>query len=304
MPNLVCNHRFVFNSLVIALLASAATVCMAAPPALETTDAGWFVAKVKTVVDEGQLFYPQQVERTLGLQIRRTDEERIAQPPQCSMPSDERSVISTRFEIANGWFKPGSNSLQDMKIPRAFINPATVVGRPAINYSMHDITYCQGDRNVLRRTEAELSFGGLSGFACLTPGQLKTLMNAESIQATDGVSISRYAAPGNDLYQTTVDFVFRMGAPCAVTATIRQDSRLGYRQLRAEAKSKSCGDSFIRRFCATLPNLLLTNLDRLDEDRIKACGTLESFFQNEPSTGLPPPPEPKRNPGTLLCPEK
>jgi hypothetical protein len=191
-----------------------------------------------------------------------------------------------------------------MKLPRAFINPASEVGEPEIAYEIFETAYCIGERNVLHRTEAVLSFGNLSGFACFTPSGLATQINAEHIQATDGVSISRYTAPASDLHRTSVDFIFRAGAPCAVAARIEQDSRFGNRQLRAEARYRSCARGFIRSFCATRPNLILTNLDKLKEDEIKACGPLESFFQNEPLTGVPPPPEPKRETSGLLCPEQ
>src|SRR6266404_929264 len=147
--------------------AAPTTPTPASPPAIENKDASWFVAKVKTIVDAGELFYPEQVERTLGLQMQRTDKERIAQPPECSGASAKSSVISSDFTIADAWFRSGPGGVPQMKLPWAFINPASAVGEPAIAYKIFETAYCSGERNVLQRTEAVLSFGNLSGFACL-----------------------------------------------------------------------------------------------------------------------------------------
>jgi hypothetical protein len=138
-----------------------------------------------------------------------------------------------------------------------------------------------------------LSVNNLSSFACLTPEKLKAWINAEFHEATDGVSLSGYSGAPNDQHGIYLEFVFRMGAPCALGATIRQKDRDGLRYRRAWTKLRVCIESAEEKYCATKPDATSAEFDEVTRTAKAACGDLETIYQNEPLTGRAPAPQPR-----------
>lgn len=259
---------------------------VSASPLSENSDAARLLLKIKAIIDKGLLYEPQEMARTLQLQMRFKEEPANIARQTCPDGSAGTQTMMTTAEIDNTWFKPGPEGIQHMKFPQAFINPAGEVGAPTVSYETFKSRRC-GDKDY-DRVEAQLSFNNLSGFSCLTPDRLKTLINANYSMATDGVSVSSYAAPANDRYGSSVDFIFRMGAPCALGATIRQNTRDGQRERRAFSNWRWCSVRADHDFCATHAALKPEESDLLRRNSEAVCGTEESFLAKEPLSDLPP----------------
>jgi hypothetical protein len=257
----------------------------------ENADARSFLTRLKTIVDEEELFEPDKVAKTLGATVRgHTDKDFPAR--NCSGLYGDRSFVAKTYDIENSWFKPGPEGVQRMKVPSFFINPAGEVGNPSIKYDICLGTYCHGEEKI-HSSSAVLSFGGLSSFSCLTPEVLKKFLGIDTHEATDGVSVAHYFGRENDRYGTDLTFYFRAFAPCAVGADIRQEEERGNRQRRAFQKYRVCVDRANHEFCVKHPDLNPGEADRLVDDANKVCGTLLSFISKEPWTGESPPPLPE-----------
>lgn len=263
----------------------------AQPAAIDNSDGSRLVAKLRTVADRGLLYEPQAMAEVLGLKVHFSEERKTLELGKCSDGRDRplTKITSGRFE--NGWYKPGPEGIQNMKLPQAFINPAGQAGEPSISYEMYRSTRC--DDGDYERIEARLTFDNLSGFSCLMPDRLKTQIGAEYYMATDGFSGSIYRPPATDRYGVTLDFLFRMGAPCALAARIDQETRRGKREERALAKWAWCVFRAKQEFCQTHRDLKPEENDQLKTVARKACGTEETFLQKEPLSGPPADPLPK-----------
>lgn len=107
--------------------------------------------------------------------------------------------------------------------------------------------------------------------------------------ATDGVSLSSYSPPATDAYGVSLEFTFRAGAPCAVAASIRQDSRSGFREQRAFAKWRACRDKAKADYCAAHPGLRSSDRGALQSHEVRACDDQQIYIAREPPGGGPPP---------------
>jgi hypothetical protein len=105
--------------------------------------------------------------------------------------------------------------------------------------------------------------------------------------------VSSYSGAPNDQYGIYLEFVFRMGAPCALGATIRQDDRSGLRYRRAATKLYACIESAENELCATKPDATSAEFDEVTRTAKAACGNLETLYQSEPLTGRAPAPQPR-----------
>lgn len=262
------------------------------PPASSNDgDVETLLAKVKVIADGAQLFEPDQLEKTLGLKIRGyTDKKLLAR--DCST-GDSSSVIRT-YDIENAWFKAPSGRLP--RIPSTAINPGGQAGEPAIAYATYFKTRCYNSEHV-RSDSARLDFHNLEDFVCVTRDMLEKQLGVEFVDGSHGAVVGYYSGPGNDRFGTTAQFLFThfaIGTACAVSLSIEQNERLGYRQRRAFQKYQVCAEHAKNEFCAKTPGVKPNESNRLNEYAIKVCGTELSFIQKEPWTGEPPQPLPKR----------
>jgi hypothetical protein len=260
-------------------------------------DGSWLLLRLRKIADKGSLFSADETGAELDLKWKATERETLKQPPDCRNPYFDRSRIVTTYEATQSWYKPTAEGIAHMKIPGAFINPPGESGDAKMTYTVSRSTNCTGNFKIMNRTVATLEFGGLPAFACITGDQLRHLMNAEYLPATDGVGSFHYKGNVDDDYGTSVEFAFRMGAPCALAATVTQDQNAGYRRQRAFIKFRACGDAADHKFCSNHAPFTWADGDVQDEmanSEVAACGGLSSFYENEPASGQSPPPSPAR----------
>jgi hypothetical protein len=297
----MCWNAFNFHACVagmaFAILAVVAIESGAAPtPSASSTgtrDGQWLATHLKAVIDQGDLYRPEQLARTLDLVIQGSESSTFNPSPNCSQRYGDRSFVHTNYRMHGDWYKPTSEGIQHMKFPQAFINPAGEVGDPRIKFESFYTTSCNQNSALTHETSASLGLSGLSSFSCFTRERLKALINADFYMATDGVALSVYSGPPNEQYGISLEFSFRMGAPCALGASIRQEDRSGMRYERAWAKQRSCLDRAEKEYCAVHTTATLDELNEANRLAETACGNLESFYQREPLNGRPPPTRPR-----------
>jgi hypothetical protein len=268
-----------------------------ADPQPTPKNAEWLLAHLKFLIDEGKLFDTVAVGKVLDINLQGKETEMVRQPADCSNPHSDKSDLLQKFEVSAVWFKESSEGVPHMKYPGISINPAGAVGEPRIFYKVFKTTNCSGKFTLPVQESARIEFTGLSTFACLTAHDLANSLHTEFQMATDGVSLSVYRPKPNDRFGGSIEFLFRFGAPCAISATLTQDEAAGYRALRAMAKFKACTDRADRAFCATHPSFTWGEGDKIDEmqeSAVKICGGFDSFYKKESLSGEPPPPPPPR----------
>jgi hypothetical protein len=278
-----------------SLLFGFASASVDVEPRSSVKDGAWLLRQLKALADDEAFLSLDKVGTALSFTLDGTSHEIVPQPPNCSNPHSDKSRIVTDYLIKNSWYRLTSEGLPHMKFPGAFINPPGEVGDPQIAYHIMKTASCSGKFDVANRSSAEISFSGLPAFACLSPSDLKNQLHAEYQMGTDGVSVSTYQAVANDQFGTRITFFFRMGAVCALSAQIEQDSEFSYRYLRAAAKFKDCTKHVDHDFCATHPPFSWGEGDKIDEMNeaaAKVCGGLDSFYEKEPPSGDAPPAQP------------
>jgi hypothetical protein len=175
-----------------------------------------------------------------------------------------------------------------MAIPSFTINPAGFVGSPVVSYQNLQSIACTNSADVHILKETRLDFSNLSSYVCLTPGVVQTLLpEAKFQQATDGVSQISYQDALDDNAGTTVLFVYRFGASCALAASIGRDQKAGLRYKRIEFKHQECSGPVIRDFCSAHPHVQCGN-EMMDAQIDRVCGTLNELYEGEPPTGKAP----------------
>jgi hypothetical protein len=180
-----------------------------------------------------------------------------------------------------------------MQIPPAFINQGHVAGKPEVRYEAYRSVQCKSPSYTSIR--ARLSFNNLSGFSCLTPDRLQRLIGAKFEMYTDGVSGSTYSPPATNVYGVSLEFIFRLGAPCAVGASVELDSRGGFREQRAFLKWRACLDKAGKEFCAARGGKAVYSDLRQHQDA--SCES-QQYIEREPLEGDPPGPWPDSQPTT------
>lgn len=249
------------------------------------------VRLLKQIADEAVLIDPERMAKELNIEMKFTTRNRNDFTEKgCSVQGQYKVFSVTEATVGDSWFKPTPEGVQNMEVPRAFINPAFITGAPEVAFSLYRTVDCASPNYL--ELESTLSFANLSGFSCLTPDRLQKLIGAEYRMATDGVSISSYSPPPTEAYGVVLEFGFRVGAGCAVGASIRQDSRDGFRERRAFIKWRACIDKARADYCAAHPDVKSQPDGRslVHDAEQKTCGDQRSFLAREPTgTGSPGP---------------
>lgn len=236
---------------------------------------------LKKISDEALLLEPERMAKELDIPMTfETKPSRYRSKP-CEEGGDQKSSLVTTATVAASWYKETPEGIPDMKIPPAFINPAAAAGKPEVHYDAYRTIRCKSPSYT--HIESRLSFGNLSGFSCLTPERLHKLIGAEYDLATDGVALSSYWPPPTYAYGVVLRFTFRAGAPCAVAASIEQDSRTGLREKRAFLKWRACYDNARRAFCEA--HGWKATHDQLSRHGAAACADREVYIEREPVEG-------------------
>jgi hypothetical protein len=252
----------------------------------------WLLTSLQQLTAEGALFDPMRVEQVLHLRLKTSRREGVPQPADCSNSRGNRSLTIVEQSSRPDWLRPTAEGIKDMPIPAFFINMAGVSGDPAFYYTEYEAKACSDRYSLPDTREANLSINGLPALACLKRDDVDKRPGAKPVQATDGVDMIVFEALDNDQKAATLTFVYRAGAPCALSAEIHEWYRLGYRYQRAAAKWATCYDATKHRYCALNGPITWDDgekLHALEEAAITSCGSLSSYYDKEPVFGPPPP---------------
>lgn len=206
-------------SFVILVLATAwmlATNAAANPADADVRPA--FFLRLQALADKTDLFDPVAVATVLGTTLQTTTSTRSDSCYQ----SNERSPATTIHAVPDGawWYRVLPTGVRNMPIPAFMINLASTSSDASFDYKIVKRQECPGTA-VRERTEANLGFGGLPSFACITQDDIRRLLPAAQLRmATDGVFFFTYEGHPDDHAATQLDFAFRAGAPCALGASL------------------------------------------------------------------------------------
>jgi hypothetical protein len=175
-----------------------------------------------------------------------------------------------------------------MAFPAFAINPSDMSGDPTFLYTEYKVVACSNRYGIGETHGANLSINSLPAFACLQRGILEQQLGVKGTQATEGVDLVIYEVPGNDQRAAALQFIFRAGAPCALSAEIQQNYRMGYRYQWAAPKWQTCSDEANRQFCTANGTFTWSDggkLNTMKEAAIKVCGTMAFQYSRKPTSG-------------------
>ncbi|HEY2404092.1 MAG TPA: hypothetical protein VGI23_27310 [Steroidobacteraceae bacterium] len=257
-----------------------------------------FLGRLRDLALAGQLFDTQVTAATLGFSFEESAREVPLPFPDCRDGTKATTQVTTVSVSDNSWFHTLPSGAGHISIPAFMINLAAVSGDPTFDYRIFHSLQCTESRRLRDKTEAVLSFGGLPAFTCLTPANIQAaLPKAVLVQATDGVFMVELQGRQGDDSGTMLTFHFRAGASCALGAEVKQDQETGLRYRRALYRYSKCREPSDRDFCSTHPNIGWSNSEAIDQMNLQAderCGTVDSLYRQEPSSGMPPPPIERR----------
>jgi hypothetical protein len=255
------------------------------------------LGRLREAAEWGNLFDPQSLGKLLEMDLHAGMKPAYGSPRDCGDGSISTAAVTTGSPT-DTWFHTLQGGSGHLSVPAFTINPATTTGDPVVEYKMYHSVHCRDWQRLQDATEAEISFGNLPAYACVTVADIRTAIpHAQFIPATDGVYLVSLQGRLNDDSGTKLTFNFRWGVDCALGASIRQDQEDGLRNRRAQYKFAACRGPVERQFC-------LSHGDFGWEDReaLKAmatlvyekCGTTTTFYLKEPLTGQAPTELPSR----------
>lgn len=248
----------------------------------------WLLDSLQRLADEGALSEPNRVAQLLDVQIApATPREVYDQPAACRSPTTGRSLIVSKYSAIPPWLKPTSQGVQGMFIPEFMINKAGTSGDPSLTYNESNWRPCSDRYNFLAdNREATLTIGGLPAFVCYKRLELEQRFGERERPHTDGVSSVDYVVNNHDDRSTYLSFTFRVGAPCALSATLNQGVQKSRRWDRANSKWQQCRKNSESRYVE-----LHGPVNILDDEAVApmreavadACGSLGDYYVREPT---------------------
>lgn len=287
----------------IAILAACLPCRMAAAsaPASTTDVRPEFIQRLKAVADDGDLFDPSSIAPMLDMGLRTETSEQME---KCSGQAGQtRRQTTMALPGDSSWYRPLPTGVGDMEIPAAFVNPASKAGIARLDYKIEHKLDCDRGYELTDSTKAQLLFAGLPSYACFTPADIRKLFpEAKFEMATDGVSSFRYRGRVDDDAATSIEFLFRMGAPCAIAADVSKDQSQGWRAERARIKRMQCIDKASRAFCAAHGPISWSDGDAvaaMQRNYLSSCESIAALVAKDREPGTPPPPPPPRAGGSF-----
>jgi hypothetical protein len=217
-----------------------------------------FIDRLKSVSDSGKLYELDRLTQLLQVSFSVKSDILVPEPSECGekMGMQERqNVIASA--TSESWYRSSKVGVKDMSIPGFAINPPSrLTDAPQINFEFLQLTYCNDPNVTLRTTRrANLRFSNLPAFLCISASDINTLLpTAVYHQATDGVSFYWYKGNVNERNATSLEFMFRVGAGCAISADIAQDDRQGTRYQQASSTQRTCRVALeateLKEFCS------------------------------------------------------
>ena len=239
------------------------------------------VRLLKKIADEALVLRPEDMAKELNIPMTFETKPSATLSTDCRVGGSYKTFLVTTAKVGESWYKETPEGMPNMEIPPAFINPGSVAGKPRVGYEMYRTAQCS--RPNYTNIESRLSFGNLSGFSCLRPDRLKMLIDAKYEMATDGVSLSMYGPPDTYAYGVTLQFVFRLGAPCALGASVDLQTRDGLREKRAFLKWRACFDNARKVYCEA--HGWKATQTELSDHGDGACESREAYIDREPVEG-------------------
>ena len=282
----------------IALL----TCCSAEQPASQLkSDAGYisqlrrvqnpgpsgsrFLSIVRRLASSTDIYDPDAVGSALSLKFVELDSSTAPYQPGCPNSYAEKANSTRIFNPVNSWFKESPDGVPEMFVPAMFINPSYNQGKPHLSYSITRTEMCTGRMDPRNFYNSAIEFENLSGFACLKADELMHELHAQYQIATDGFSSYTVSGQSTDKFGSGVTFEFRAGAPCALSATVWQSDKAGFRYNRAYAKFRVCKKSALAQFCKANAHRGMDFFQALDDEYYEKCGGIGDFYDQEPQTG-------------------
>jgi hypothetical protein len=247
------------------------------------------LSRVSQLATRGNLFEPDSVAQILDMKLNAQTETRA--PRDCGDGTATRMEITTVTPSEPSWFRELPSGAGHIDIPAFMINPASKSGDPKFEYRVYHTVECRDWPRLRDHKTAQVTFNGLPAFSCLTPSDIqREVPRIRPVTATDGVFLMHLDGRIDDDVAVTLRFFFRAGAACALAADVSQDQQGGYRYLRAQAKYEACREPSDRDFCSKHPNIAWGDRELLRNMVLQAyerCGTIDTFYNKEPSTGEP-----------------
>lgn len=258
-----------------------------------------FLARLRRLAREGNLFEPESVARILNMKFQTGPAPYQPEPVACGDGKTKSFSGIVLTPSQDTWYRTLPTGAGHIDIPAFTINPATTTPDAAIEYRIDRSISCVDYPRLQDQKYAHIWFMGLPAFACLTPANiLAEIPEAHFETYTDGVAEMVVDGRVNDDYGVRLNFGFRAGTGCAVTAGIKQDQEEGRRYLRANYDFEMCRRNIVREFCAQDSSFSYDNREKYKALVIRVyqrCGTTHTFYLKEPSNGKAPLKPPERN---------
>ncbi len=258
-------------------------------PALDKPADGMdLLARVKTLVDRGELFDAAAVARAIPSDrpIKAVD---VYHRGMCQ-PGFLRDVRTTRRAFTS-WFHNMPSGRPHL--PYHAIGPFGhdgITGDPAGSYMLMDEQFCSDLLNLAAERSALLRFSNLPGFSCLTMQQVSSVMRVTDDRATDGGGIYPYKPPAHREYGARVSISFG-GSQCVDGFSAEQDQQWGTRYVNARRAFRQCTYVADRKFCAANPSFDWGDgrkLDLMAGSSAKECGGFGRYYREarSPKAGI------------------
>src|SRR6185312_14545520 len=157
-----------------------------------------FLLRLRYLAEQGQLFDPAAVARSLGMDAHKSVRTNTL-PVPCEDGSRATLDVTT-LEVPNpSWYHALPSGAGHIAIPAFTINPATVSGDPTFEYHLTVSHLCPQYLHLSSSTTASVTFDGLPAYSCITPGDIAArIPSARTVVATDGVFMVDVAGKVDD----------------------------------------------------------------------------------------------------------
>ncbi|MBN6207480.1 hypothetical protein JYK21_13480 [Ralstonia pickettii] len=258
-----------------------------------------FFRRIKALADTGNLFDVKSASEMLGIDFITTESEKQPQPPRCSDIDVTQSFkVTTATTSGPTWYRTLPTGEHHMELPAAGINPAATVGDAKLGYTITRHVLCNDAYNLQDHTNAEIMFGGLPSFACITPATIRAMLpESRAVLATEGITLYSYSGKVTDGFGIELVFTFRPGADCAVYVQLKQDQNTGLRFRRAQAKHLNCKALASKDFCATHSPIGWDSSAQVELEHhvAQVCPSIDYLAKQDREQGTQPVPWPKMN---------
>lgn len=246
------------------------------------------IARLQVLADSGRMGDPDFVARTMGVTFSPADEQ--STPPIMAPCAPGLTALPwhsvTRHPDPAIAPKPTPFGRARMAVPAFTINPGgKVAGKPALTYAVRTEHDCTGYVSLATEQTAEISFGPMSTYDCVTPDELRQWVPAATYQqGSDGAENWSYR---NNRTGARISFDFFAFTPCMLSIDVEQAPRLTPRYAAARRRQQLCMVPHQAAFCRRHAPFGWGDGDvqgEMDAFAERRCGTLDSFYARTPAS--------------------